>query len=233
MADKFLGLASAAFDSAGKKRKWTAGQVLVQYGDRADQVILIISGQVKVSSSAPTGKQVVLAIRGPGDLLGELSVIDGRPRSAQVTALSDVTAVTLDGGTFRSLLVANGSAAFRLLEIVVGRLREADLQRLEYGAYPVHLRVARLLAEYAVTYGHKSKEQGGTVIMLPLTQSELAEAVGASREAIAKALRELRERGAISTGRKQIVVLRQDLLIQIADETPNVYLDADGPVQEE
>ncbi|HEY3465605.1 MAG TPA: Crp/Fnr family transcriptional regulator [Amycolatopsis sp.] len=228
MTDKFFGLARTAFDSAGKTRKWAAGQILVRYGDRTDQVILVKSGQVKVSSSAPTGKQVVLAVRGPGDLLGELSVIDGRPRSAQVTALSAVTAITLDGARFRSLLIADGAAAFRLLEIVVGRLREADLQRLEYGAYPVHLRVARLLTEYATTYGRAAQGQRGTVIMLPLTQSELAEAAGASREAVAKALRRLRELGAISTARKQIVVLRPDLLARIADGSPSVYSDADG-----
>jgi CRP/FNR family cyclic AMP-dependent transcriptional regulator len=223
LTDKFFSLASSAFESAGKMRKWTAGQILVRYGDRPDQVILIKSGHVKVSSSAPTGKQVVLAIRGPGDLLGELSVIDGRPRSAQVTALSTVTARTLDVAAFRSLLIANGSAALCLLEIVVGRLREADLQRLEYGAYPVHLRVARLLAEYAVTYGRTSQGQRGTVIMVPLTQSELGEAAGASREAVAKALRRLRELGAISTARKQIVVLRPDFLAEIADGASSVY----------
>lgn len=197
-------------------------------GDFPDCVILLKSGQVKISSSAPNGKQVVLAVRGPGDLLGELSVIDGRPRSARVTALSAVTAVTLDGAALRALLIADGAAAFRLLKMVIGRLREADLQRLEYGAYTVHVRVARLLADYAATYGRTSQGRRGAVIMLPLTQSELAEATSASREAVAKALRRLREIGAISTARKQIVVLRPELLTLIAADSPSVYLDADG-----
>ncbi len=181
---------------------------------------------MKVSSSASSGKQVLLAIRGPGDLLGEFSAVDGRARSATVTALSPVIATMVSGAVFRTFLMNDGKAAFHLLRLVVSRLREADMQRLEYGAYTVIERIARLLLDYAGRYGQADDDR--VVITLPLTQTELAHAAGASREAVAKALKRLRDLGAIRTGRRRVELLRPDLLADLAKALPSVYLDADA-----
>ncbi|RDI53954.1 CRP-like cAMP-binding protein [Nocardia mexicana] len=196
-------------------------------GEPSDHVVVIESGRVKVTSSASSGKQVLLAIRGPGDLLGEFSAIDGRTRSATVTALSHVTAIVVSGKTFRALLINDGKAAFAMLRLVVSRLREADIQRLEYGAYTVGERIARLLLDYAGRYGQADADR--VVIALPLSQVELAHAAGASREAVAKALKRLRDLGAVRTARRRVELLRPDLLAEIAEHLPSVYLDADAP----
>lgn len=196
-------------------------------GDSSDHVLVIEDGRVKVTSAASSGKQVLLAIRGPGDLLGEFSAIDGRPRSATVTALTIVTATVIPGGSFRAFLVADGKAAFGMLQIVVNRLREADVQRLEYGAYTVTERVARLLLDLSGRYG--VTDDNHVFIALPLSQDELAHAAGASREAVAKSLKRLRDCGAIRTARRRMDLLRPDLLAKIADGLPNVYSDADVP----
>src|SRR5882724_5036372 len=90
--------------AAGTPRRWAPGQILIRESDTTDHVVLIICGQVKISSAAPTGRQVLLAIRGPGDLLGESSAIDGEVRSATATALTAVEAVTLTGAEFQRFM---------------------------------------------------------------------------------------------------------------------------------
>ncbi len=186
---------------------------------------MIESGWVKVGSSAPSGRQVVLAIRGPGDLLGELSAIDAGARSATATAISPIVATIVRGKAFRALLISDGALTFDLLRTVAARLREADVQRLDYGAYTVTERLARLLLEYAQRYGRTDADR--VVIALPLTQTELANAANASREAVAKAFKHLREIGAIRTARRYVELLRPDLLAEVADGPPSVYSDAD------
>ncbi|WP_082875447.1 Crp/Fnr family transcriptional regulator [Nocardia pseudobrasiliensis] len=208
------------------RQRWPIGAVLLREGDVSDHVLVIESGRVKASSAAPSGRQVVLGIRGPGDLLGELSAIDAGMRSATITAISPVVATTLQGSAFRALLISDGALTFELLRTVVTRLREADRQRLDYGAYTVTERLARLLLEYARRYGRPEADR--VVIDLPLTQTELANAANASREAVAKAFKYLRAIGAIRTARRRVELLRPDLL---AEGLPNVYSDADtrGP----
>ncbi|WP_324188698.1 Crp/Fnr family transcriptional regulator [Nocardia flavorosea] len=214
---------------AGTRQHWPRGAVLLHEGDLSDNVLVVEQGWVKVSSSAPSGKQVVLGIRGPGDLLGELGAVDGRPRSATITAISPVVAATVQGTAFRALLVDDGALAFELLRTVVARLREADVHRLDYGAYTVTQRLARLLLEYGRRYGRTDTDR--VVIVLPLTQTELADAANASREAVAKAFRKLRTIGAIRTARRCVELLRPDLLAEVAEGVrPNVYSDADARV---
>ncbi|WP_181063398.1 Crp/Fnr family transcriptional regulator [Nocardia nova] len=210
---------------AGVRQSWPIGAVLLHEGEESDHVLVIESGRVKVSSSAPSGKQVVLGIRGPGELLGELSAIDARARSATITAISPVVATAVSGRVFRALLIRDGALTFDLLRTVVARLREADVQRLDYGAYTVAERLARLLLEYARRYGRAEADR--VVIALPLTQTELAHAAGASREAVAKAFKQLRAIGAIRTSRRSVELLRPALLAEIAESVPNVYSDAD------
>ncbi len=196
-------------------------------GERSDHVVVIEVGRVKVTSAAASGKQALLAIRGPGDLLGEFSAIDGRARSATVTALSSVTATLVSGSAFRDLLIGDGKIAFTLLRVVVDRLREADVQRLDFGAYSVTERIARLLIDYARRYGEQGDDR--VIITLPLTQEELAHAAGASREAVAKALKRLRDLEAVRTGRRRVELLRPDILAEIVKGLPSVHLDADVP----
>jgi CRP-like cAMP-binding protein len=196
----------------GVRRTWTTGATVFREGDASDHVIIIEVGSVKVSLSSPAGKQLVLAIRGPGDLLGEISAIDRGSRSATVTTLSAVTATVLSGAAFRELLVQDGVRAFAMLCMVAERLRESDAHRLELGAYAVLHRTSRLLLDFAERYGSGDR--------LSLSQAELAQATGASREAVVKALRRLRELGAVRTFRRRIEIVRTDVLRTIANDLP-------------
>jgi CRP-like cAMP-binding protein len=195
---------TAALIARGRARRYRRGAVLFNEDEPAESVIVVRTGRVKVSSFTEDGKEVVLAVREPGELLGELSAIDGEPRSATATALEPVDAVMVAAEDFRAFLADRPRVAFALLESVSGKLRDADRKRVEFGAYDTTARVARRLVEMAERFGEASG--AGVRITLPLSQQELAGWTGSSREAVSKALHALRSRGYIETARRGITV---------------------------
>ncbi|MGH6962732.1 MAG: Crp/Fnr family transcriptional regulator [Dongiaceae bacterium] len=205
----------AAFRAAGRTRRYPAGTTLLNEGDRSASVILVEQGRVKISSYTEDGREIVLAVRGPGDLLGELSAIDGEPMSATAGALDPVQATVLAVEDFSHFLNRHAEAGVVLLGIVTRRLRDADRKRIEFGAYDSVGRVARRLLELAERFGETTAQ--GVRIALPLSQEEIAGWTGSSREAVSKALRALRDRGLVDTGRKVITVLDIDGLRKRAD----------------
>lgn len=193
-----------ALYARGTRRRYASGAMLFHEGERSDHVMAVLSGRVKVSYFTPDGKEVVLAVRGAGELMGELSALDGDTRSASATALEPVEAVILRADEFTTFLASNPRTAMLMLRMVSRRLRDADRKRIEFAAHDSVGRVARRLVELAERYGEKGPD--GLVIRLPLSQQELAGWTGSSREAVSKALQTLRGRGWIETGRRQIIV---------------------------
>ncbi|MCG5217796.1 Crp/Fnr family transcriptional regulator [Streptosporangium sp. KLBMP 9127] len=204
--DEFLSLLTpeelATLRANGRPRRWDRGDTVINEGDAADWVLVLTAGRVKVSSHTASGTEVVLAIRGPGALLGDMSAIDGGPRSGTVTTLEPVEGIVI--GDFPGFLHQHGRIAVLLMKLIIGRLRDADRKRIEYGAFDTTGRVATRLVELAERYGEPSG--GGVRVALPLSQDELAGWTGASREAVSKSLRALRDRGLIATGRRRVVI---------------------------
>lgn len=188
---------AAALDVDAVTRRWPAGSVLFHEGDRADRVLVVREGRVKLVATEANGTEAVLAIRGPGDLLGELSAVDDRPRTATAVALDDVVCGVIEVGRFRAVLASEPDAAMALLQLVVARLREAERRRAEHGALDVVQRLARRLLELA----------GDTTTVQGLNQDDLAALIGGSRESVAKALQSLRQAGLVRTGRRAIELL--------------------------
>ena len=193
-----------------RRRSYPRGVRLFSEGDTSDWVVVLEAGRVKASVATPEGREILLAVRGTGALLGELSAIDGAPRSATVTAVEPVEALVIDGADFRAFLATEADAAFGLLQLLTRRLRDADRKRIEFGASDTVGRVASRLVELIDRFGEAG--EGRVRIGLPLSQEELAGWVGSSREAVSKALLFLRRHGWIETGRKEIVVLDLDAL---------------------
>ena len=175
----------AALTERGRRRQYPAGASLDLEGESCSTVIVVVSGRVMVFSLTEHGEEILLAVRGPGALLGEVSAVDGAPRSASVAALEPVTALVVPIAAFVEFLRGHGDAAISLLQLVTSRLRDSDRKRVEGAAFDIPARVARRLVE-------------------------LAGWVGASREAVAKALRVLRDRGFLVTGRRTMTVLDLD-----------------------
>ena len=196
----------AVLHAHGARRTYRAGATLFHEGDASEWVVLLTDGRVKVTSTTTDGRDVVLAVCAPGELVGELSAIDGEPRSATATAIDAVAARVIPADTFRDFLAANPRAALILLVSVCGRLRASDRRNVEFVALDSVGRVARRLVELAAQFG-VTAEEGTVRIDVPITQDDLAGWTGSSREAVSKALHVLRLRGWIATGRRSITVI--------------------------
>jgi CRP/FNR family transcriptional regulator, cyclic AMP receptor protein len=200
----------ADFVRRSGRRQWRRGDVLCREADRSDWVVLLLDGRVKATSHTAGGSEIVLAVRGPGALIGELSAVDRQPRSATIQALEPVTGLVLPLAEFESYLAANGRVAVLLMRLLAERLRDADRKRIEFGAQDATGRVAARLVELAERFGRPV--DGGVQIALPLSQDELAGWIGSSREAVSKALGVLRSAGWIRTSRLRVVVMDIDAL---------------------
>jgi CRP-like cAMP-binding protein len=213
-ASEFLSLLAPddreAVEAVAMRRRYPRGSILLHSGDDAASVLVLLEGRVKVCAPSPEGRDAVLAFRGPGDLIGELAAIDGHQRSSSVTALEEVSALSLPGSGFRRLVETRPGVGVALLQVVCARLRRADSERADLGTHDVLGRVARRLLELCDRYG--ASGQDGVEITLPLTQEELAGWAGASREAVSKSLTTLRGLGWVETRRRELVVTDMDAL---------------------
>jgi CRP-like cAMP-binding protein len=202
--------ATAAIRERAGQRSYARGQALMHGGQVPHDVIVLQSGRVKVSATTEAGRRVLLAFRGPGDLVGELSAIDERPRSASIEALEPVEAIALTHQQFRAVLEQHPSAALALLRVLSDRLRDADVKRIQFAGYTALGRVAFCLLELCERFG--DAEEGAVDILLPLSQEELAGWAGSSLESVGRSLQTMRGLGWIETRRRAIRVLDRDAL---------------------
>jgi CRP/FNR family cyclic AMP-dependent transcriptional regulator len=191
-------------EELGTVRRYRRGDVLFHQGDDAGAVLVLLDGHVK-AAMMNDGREVILAFPGPGELLGELSAVDGEPRSGTVRAVDDIEALVIPGSAFRAFLEHRPRIALVLLRSVAARLRAADRQRVDYAVNDVVVRVAGRLVELCDRFG--ADDGAGIDVGLSITQDELAAWAGASREAVAKAMALLRTLGWVQTERRRIIVL--------------------------
>lgn len=200
---------------AGSWREFRPGMTVLTEHDTTDHVLVIWFGYAKVMTINDAGREVMLALRGPGDLLGELVGIGGGPRSATVTAIEPLRALVVDGTQFLRLMRNSRRGEAALNRVVVGRLREGDRDRSALVFTTVGQRLARLLLKFADTHGIPDGTSG-TVLAFELSQRELATFAGGSPRAVARELSVWRKRGFLRTGRRRMVILREDQLRRIA-----------------
>ena len=205
---------AAALTARAMARTFERGQALFHEGQLPDRVVLLRAGRVKVTSTTPNGREVVLGFRGPGELIGELGAIDAKPRSATVVAVDAVEALTIPPGDFLAFLEEHASASLALVRVLSQRLRDADAKRIEFAALNTLGRVAHRLLELCERFG--DPEDGAIRIALPLSQEELAGWTGSSLESVGRALQTMRALHWIATGRREIRVLDLDALRRAA-----------------
>jgi CRP-like cAMP-binding protein len=202
-------LLAGALRAEGRRVKFRRGQALFTEGDLAERVFIIERGWVIISSIAPGGREIVLGIRGPGDVIGDLSALDGAPRSGTALAVGDVEA-TVTAASVLTRALTDAATAMELLRILAARLRDADRKRLEFAALDTLGRVAWRLEELGERFGEQTPE--GIEVELPLSQEQLASWCGASREATVKALATLRSLGCVATGRRNVLIRDDEAL---------------------
>lgn len=171
----------AVLASLARRRRYPRGETVFREGDPCTGLYVVEDGRVKVRVTSPEGKERILALLGPGDVLGELAVLDGGPRCADVVAQEECTLIFLDGEEFREFLRGHPEASVRLLRLLARRLRSADLQLHDAAFYDVRGRLARTLLRLASEHG----EEVGEGILCPrLSQAEVAHLIGATRESV-------------------------------------------------
>lgn len=208
----------------GSARTYGANEALFRHGDPAGHVLLVVEGWVKITITASSGYEAILAIRGSGDVLGEVAVLDGRARSANVWTLGETKAVLLTAERFVKALHERPAIAIALIVHLADRLRRADNRRLEQAAHSATERLAAFLLRLAGQQGVTAPD--GVEISVQLSQQEIAGAIGASREAVARGLRTLRERGVAITRRRKLVITAPAVLSAMASSVP---FDAEEP----
>lgn len=206
----------AAVRAIGTERSYEAGSTLAHEGELPTHTMVILDGRVKVGRDTADGKERIIELRSSGDLIGELGLFDDRPRIAKMVAVDEVRVLVIDAKRFLELLAERGTIAVVVLASVSEKLRQATDRRLSWGTSDTLTKVSGRLVELAGNAGNGSGEV--VEIRSPFTQQELAEWVGVSREAIVLALRELRNRGVIETGRRTIRLLDIDQLRAIATD---------------
>lgn len=190
------------------------GTAVFREGDQAAAVYELVSGCVRIEVTTPTGARLVLGVKGPGDLVGELGALDGRPRSATAIAIDDVELLRTGVDDFLAALAREPDLAIGLLRHLSRDLRRSDQRTTARASADTTQRLALLLLELSDRFGEHNT--GGVEIDLSLTQEDIAGWIGATREATARSLRRLREAGCVSTARRRVSVTDLDALHAMA-----------------
>ncbi len=207
--DIFASLGEADIEelmAVARRRTFRAGEVICHRDDPGQVLYIIKEGKVKISLISPDGQEISLVVFGPGDCVGELALLDGEPRSADVIALERVECYTLQRSDFHKTVMKNPSIAIHALEVLSRRLRRMNKQVEDLIFLDVYGRVAKKLLELADEHGKPTDE--GILINVRLTQQELASMVGASRESVNKVIGYFTDKQYISTDRHKITIRR-------------------------
>jgi CRP-like cAMP-binding protein len=210
----FVDLDSDAFEQLCRYAKHTTfkrGTTIFSKGDPGTSVIAVISGTVKISISSPDGRNAILNLIGPGELFGEMAVLSGHPRSADATANTNCELFLIDRREFFPFICSQPSLAMKYIELLCSRLRSTSDQLEEVILRDLPGRLASALLR--LSEKQKSETQGAIAI----TQQELSEMVGMTRESINKQLRAWATRGWVRLEHGAIVVLDAAELKELAE----------------
>jgi CRP/FNR family transcriptional regulator/CRP/FNR family cyclic AMP-dependent transcriptional regulator len=206
----FSGLPSdkvAILEAAAARRSFRRGEVVFHKGDPGTTMFVIIEGQVKIVLTSESGEEAVLGVLDVGDFFGELSLIDGQPRSATITATDPTDTLVLHREALLDVIKGSPEVAIGMLRILAQRLRETDEMVQDAVFLDVPARLAKKLLELADSYGTETQE--GIYIRQRITQQELATMVGATRESVNKHLRSYRARGIIDVDHQHVVIVKR------------------------
>ena len=196
---------AAALRSSITEVRLGRGQTLFSEGDEGDRLYVMLSGKVKLTRKSADGRENLLAVLGPGEMLGELSLFDPGPRTASAVAVTDAVLAGLGHDDLRPFIMRQPEVAVHLLKALATRLRRTNDVVADLVFTDVPGRVAKALLDLAERFGKQSED--GLHVHHDLTQEELAQFVGASRETVNKALAEFALRGWLRIEAKAVVLL--------------------------
>jgi CRP/FNR family transcriptional regulator, cyclic AMP receptor protein len=183
---------------------------LFDEGASGNQLYVILDGKIKLTRAAADGRENLLSVLGPGEMFGELSLFDPRPRTASATAVTDSRLAALAHDDLRSWLTGRPDVALHLLQALAQRLRRANDVMADLVFTDVPGRVAKALLDLAERFG--TAQEDGLQVNHDLTQEELAQLVGASRETVNKALADFAARGWLQLAAKSVLLMEPERL---------------------
>jgi CRP-like cAMP-binding protein len=190
--------------------EYPRGSAIFSEGELGDRLYIVLSGKVKLGRHSPDGRENLLSVLGPSDMFGELSVFDPGPRTSTATAVTDVELYTMERKTLLEWIRQHPEIAEQLLRVLARRLRRTNNSLADLIFTDVPGRVAKQLLQLARQFG--SAEGSSTRVTHDLTQEELAQLVGASRETVNKALADFGQRGWLRLEGKSVVILDSERL---------------------
>jgi len=179
--------------------------VLFAEGEPGDRMYVILEGKVKLGQTSGDGRESLLAVLGPGEMFGELSLFDPGPRTSTATALTDAMVLGLGHPQLRPWLAGRPEVAEALLQALARRLRRTNEAMADLVFSDVPGRVAKALMDLGEKFGTVTPD--GLMVTHDMTQEELAQLVGASRETVNKALADFAQRGWIRLESRQVLIL--------------------------
>jgi len=209
----------AAIRAVARVRRYERGAWIMRQGDTSDSVCVVLEGRAKVSVDTADGRNVVLVILGPGDLIGEFeALVDVRTRSASIVALESMVTLVMSAPAFLDYLLAHPAASLALVRSTIRRLGAADRRRVGRTAMDSSYALAKFLVEM-IDRG-RSGDRDRVEVDVPLAQHELASLIGVSRNSMVRALSSLRSLGLVATTNQTVRVLDVAGLQQYVQSPP-------------
>jgi CRP/FNR family cyclic AMP-dependent transcriptional regulator len=202
------------------RKRFPKDSIIVQEADEGDSLMVILSGRVKVVLHSEEGKEIILSILKDGDFFGEMSLLDGEPRSATVIAMEDSTLLIIQRNDFLYQIERNPSITKAIFAEMSRRMRRADERIGNLILLDVYGRIARFLLDLARAEG--KKVEGGIMIEKRPTQQDIASMVGTSRETVSRVLGELNRRKLIAISGKSITIFGTEELFDVEVATKNL-----------
>ena len=171
-------------------RSFGVGETVCRIGDPGGSMMAVLTGTVRISMPTVKGKEVILGDLHPGDLFGEIAMLDGKPRSANATALTKCELLVLERRNVIPFLERHPAVCLQLMELLCARIRRSDERMADLAFFELPTRLSKLLLSYG-------SEKAGKEMRLSLSQTELAEMVGATRENVNRCLRDWHRRGLV------------------------------------
>ena len=185
-------------------RSFPKGARVFHEGDRTDACYVIRAGEVRVTREHPDGRAIALATLGPGELVGELAMLDGGVRSASVEALTDVDLLAVSAADMKGLLERNAEITAKLVIALTKRLRETNERISRQSFQTVPSRVAGVLSQLV---SEENAEHGRDGVTIRMNQADLAQLAGTLRESVSRFLAVLERAGVVRVGRGRVTVL--------------------------
>lgn len=196
--------------AAAVTKTYRGRQAIFLRGDEARGLFVVTRGRVRVVANSAEGKEVILRVLEPGEIFGEIAMLDGGKRTADAVAEGDSELMYVGRADFLSFLEGNPKLCIEMLELVCGRLRSTSEQLEDFSFLDLRTRLAKRLLQLVDEHGETAAQ--GTHIAMALSQQTLAAMMGTSREAVNKQLRQWEGQGIIALGRNSITLVDREAL---------------------